>query len=233
MDVVVDQPAVVVGVIVGPVWHHAIPHHVVVIDSCGCLLLPGSVSIPLHSGVCVPGHMPHVRDPGSRLPAQCRGTQRIFGILIVPQVNHVVMRRVTGVGRQHLPRQTIDSQMTRDRNSAPTAVMPDLIYQERLRLDVFRKLEHDLLVCPNEVAGSLLLILSFLLVVLLLLLAGVVGRQCLDVEPLSFAHRIFFFRSLGNDVSRTLGVINVRHRDAPVGHRTFSNSISERESRVI
>ena len=67
---VANQPFVVVSEIVNLVRQNLIAHHVSMIDSGRCLLLPNGVLIAFQSRVNVPRHVPQVGNTGRRLTAQ-------------------------------------------------------------------------------------------------------------------------------------------------------------------
>ena len=61
---VAREPFVVVGEVVNLIRHHAVAHHVGVVDPGAGFLLPGGVLIALELGIGVAGHVPHVGDAG-------------------------------------------------------------------------------------------------------------------------------------------------------------------------
>ena len=58
------EPFVVVREVMNLIGHHAVTHHVGVIDPGAGFLLPGGIVIALESRENVTGHVPHVRDTG-------------------------------------------------------------------------------------------------------------------------------------------------------------------------
>ena len=61
---VAREPFVVVSEVVNLVRHHAVAHHVGVVDPGAGFLLPGSVLVTLKFGIGVAGHVPHVGNTG-------------------------------------------------------------------------------------------------------------------------------------------------------------------------
>ena len=102
MHEVANEPLVVVREVVDLIGHHAVAHHVGVIDPRRRLLLPSAVVVTLQSRKNVAAHVPHVGDARTGLAAQSRRPERLVGLLVVPQVDAVVVRRMHRIGGENL-----------------------------------------------------------------------------------------------------------------------------------
>ena len=99
---VTAEPLVVMGVVVNLIGENAAGDHIVVISAGGGLLREGGVVPALELGVDVSRHVPHMGDPGSGVTELGGRIEGDFGLLVVPQVDAVVVRRVPGIHREDL-----------------------------------------------------------------------------------------------------------------------------------
>ena len=108
---VADEPFVVMGEIVDLIGHDTVAHHVRMIDTGTCLLLPGGVMVTLKLRINVPGHMPHMGDARRTLSTQSGGGESTFRFFIIPQMNTKVVARVHRFDVEHVFNQRIDGAM--------------------------------------------------------------------------------------------------------------------------
>ena len=145
---IANQPFVVVRVVVNLVGQHAVANHVGMVHAGRGFLLPGGVGVAVQVGEDVAGHVPHVGDAGSRLPAQPARCERPNRLFAIPQMDAIMMRRMHRIDGEHLIQQRIDRLIAGDRNSLgslghPFGVDPNLQREKRLGLDVARIVLHD------------------------------------------------------------------------------------------
>ena len=81
VDEALDQPIIVVSVVVDLFGQSVGGDHRGVIDACGSLLLPGGIGIAVELAKGVTGHVPEVGDPWGGLSAARCGDQRVLVVI--------------------------------------------------------------------------------------------------------------------------------------------------------
>ena len=118
------------------------------------------------------------------------------------------MRRVRG---EDLLRERVHGETARERR-AVLAVVPELVNEERLRLEVFGKLVDDLLHRLHERGAALALLLFRL---------RKIRRPRVDPDLLPPTGRTLFRHRHLHEIGRAFLVVHVGHGHAPVGHRAL------------
>ena len=116
-------------------------------------------------------HMPHVGDRRRGLPAPGGCGNSPLRLLIIPEMDPVVVRRMHGLLQEDLIDKTIDSHMTGDRNSTPRT-LPHMADEEGTHLDVLWILLDDTIKRLEIIPASLFLPLPPLVAVLDFLRTG-------------------------------------------------------------
>ena len=198
------------------------------IDPRARFLLPCCVRIPMERGIGVTGHVPVVGDAWAGRAERGGGGQCARVLFVVPKMDAVVVdARMVRRFRQHLARQRIHTQVARDFYSAECIAPPDPPNEKRLRFEILRVITDDLFPVADEIPEPLpFAVAPFLLFVK-------VGKT---LQPAAFlrAQMVTLLRhALSDEGLGAPGVLDVRHRDPPVGHRAIGIELEHLAERTL
>ncbi len=157
------------------------------------------------------GHVPHVRDGGQALTAQCGTCHRILGLHTIPQVDSIVMSGMHWIGIKHILQNRIHSYVADDRQSC-SRVLPKLQAQEGFRFDVVRKFHNDIFQVFGVGLSAIFLTDRLVFVVF------VTKRLCCSVDVHLLAPRrvVFLFHGSRDELTGSLSILYIRQRHPPI-----------------
>src|SRR5258707_74550 len=138
-------------------------------------------------------------DPGSALTIPGGGIERKCIVVVVPEVNSVMVRRMHGARSNYFLQEPVDSLSLGFGH--PTIVLPHLHTVESLRFNVIRECLEDLTV------GICIVFISDQLCGLVLF---VVVLNCADIHLLATCKALFHCGCLCGKLRRSLLVLHVR-----------------------